>query len=141
LATQNHSDFVSDRTAVPFLPVNPSYSSTRNQGRQKLALFNAQEFSTLVLDIVIDAKRREMGSQLDLNDGKKVVNCDVEVTMPLFSLTNERLILIHVINAIWFCTSEYIENDMEGNDHDYDEVASDDGILEVMSWEVSSLLT
>jgi hypothetical protein len=71
LATQNHSDFVSDRTAVPFLPVNPSYSSTRNQGRQKLALFNAQEFSTLVLDIVIDARRREMGSQLDLNDGMK----------------------------------------------------------------------
>ena len=72
LVTQNHSDFVSDTTAVPFLPVNPSYSSTRNQGRQKLALFNAQEFSTLVLDIVIDARRREVGSQLDLNEG---MNC------------------------------------------------------------------
>lgn len=93
LATQNHSDFVSDRTAVPFLPVNPSYSSTRNQGRQKLALFNAQEFSTLVLDIVIDARRREMGSQLDLND-------------------------------------DFMENELENDGHDYDEVASDDGILE-----------
>ena len=69
IATQNHSDVISDQIAVPFLPVNPSYSSTRNQGRQKLALFNAQEFSTLVLDIIVDARRREMGSQLDLRDG------------------------------------------------------------------------
>ncbi|XP_046840388.1 ARF GTPase-activating protein GIT2-like [Xenia sp. Carnegie-2017] len=93
IATQNHSDLVNDRTAVPFLPVNPSYSSTRNQGRQKLALFNAQEFSTLVLDIIIDARRREMGSQLFLDD-------------------------------------DDLGNELEGDGHDYDEVASDDGILE-----------
>uniref|UniRef100_A0A4W6D182 G protein-coupled receptor kinase interacting ArfGAP 2b n=1 Tax=Lates calcarifer TaxID=8187 RepID=A0A4W6D182_LATCA len=59
LATQNHSTLVTDTTVVPFLPVNPEYSSTRNQGRQKLARFSAHEFATLVIDILTDAKRRQ----------------------------------------------------------------------------------
>jgi len=29
---------------IPFLPVNPDYGTTRNQGRQKLARLNGQEF-------------------------------------------------------------------------------------------------
>ncbi|XP_078729731.1 ARF GTPase-activating protein GIT2 isoform X1 [Lampetra fluviatilis] len=62
LTTQNHSKLVTDRTAVPFLPVNPEYSSTRNQGRQKLARFNAREFATLIIDILSDAKRRQQGT-------------------------------------------------------------------------------
>ncbi|XP_047141674.1 ARF GTPase-activating protein GIT1 isoform X2 [Hydra vulgaris] len=65
LATQHHRKLVSD-TAVPFLPVNPSFSSTRNQGRQKLARFNALEFATLIVDILHDAKRRE-GLNVDSN--------------------------------------------------------------------------
>uniref|UniRef100_A0A672JNY3 G protein-coupled receptor kinase interacting ArfGAP 2a n=1 Tax=Salarias fasciatus TaxID=181472 RepID=A0A672JNY3_SALFA len=36
LATQNHSTLVTETTVVPFLPVNPEYSSTRNQGIQSL---------------------------------------------------------------------------------------------------------
>ncbi|CAH1250036.1 ARF GTPase-activating protein GIT2-like isoform X3 [Branchiostoma lanceolatum] len=59
LTTQNHSALVMDRTVVPFLPVNPEFSSTRNQGRQKLARFNAREFATLIIDILIDARRRQ----------------------------------------------------------------------------------
>ncbi|XP_051777348.1 ARF GTPase-activating protein GIT2a isoform X6 [Erpetoichthys calabaricus] len=62
LATQNHSTLVTETTLVPFLPVNPEYSSTRNQGRQKLARFNAHEFATLVIDILSDAKRRQQGN-------------------------------------------------------------------------------
>ncbi|XP_041643075.1 ARF GTPase-activating protein GIT2a isoform X8 [Cheilinus undulatus] len=62
LATQNHSTLVTETTVVPFLPVNPEYSSTRNQGRQKLARFNAHEFATLVIDILSDAKRRQQGN-------------------------------------------------------------------------------
>ncbi|XP_041855047.1 ARF GTPase-activating protein GIT2a isoform X4 [Melanotaenia boesemani] len=62
LATQNHSTLVTETTVVPFLPVNPEYSSTRNQGRQKLARFNAYEFATLVIDILSDAKRRQQGN-------------------------------------------------------------------------------
>ncbi|XP_014843474.1 PREDICTED: ARF GTPase-activating protein GIT2 isoform X6 [Poecilia mexicana] len=64
LATQNHSTLVSETTVVPFLPVNPEYSSTRNQGRQKLARFNAHEFATLVIDILSDAKRRQQGNSV-----------------------------------------------------------------------------
>uniref|UniRef100_A0A8C6LIR2 G protein-coupled receptor kinase interacting ArfGAP 2b n=1 Tax=Nothobranchius furzeri TaxID=105023 RepID=A0A8C6LIR2_NOTFU len=65
LATQNHSTIVTDTTVVPFLPVNPEYSSTRNQGRQKLARFSAHEFATLVIDILADAKRRQWGNSCD----------------------------------------------------------------------------
>ncbi|XP_058139107.1 ARF GTPase-activating protein GIT1 isoform X1 [Dasypus novemcinctus] len=64
LATQNHSTLVTERSAVPFLPVNPEYSATRNQGRQKLARFNAREFATLIIDILSEAKRRQQGKGL-----------------------------------------------------------------------------
>lgn len=40
LATQNHSTLVTETTVVPFLPVNPEYSSTRNQVSQN-SRFNA----------------------------------------------------------------------------------------------------
>ncbi|XP_072311582.1 ARF GTPase-activating protein GIT2b isoform X2 [Eucyclogobius newberryi] len=65
LATQNHSTLVTDTTVVPFLPVNPEYSSTRNQGRQKLARFSAHEFATLVIDILTDAKHRQWGNSCE----------------------------------------------------------------------------
>ena len=38
LATQNQSALLSDTTTVPFLPVNPSFSSTRNQVGNPLQL-------------------------------------------------------------------------------------------------------
>lgn len=43
---------------VPFLPVNPLFSSTRNQGRQKLATLIRHEFNNLVLDILTEFNRR-----------------------------------------------------------------------------------
>ncbi|KAK1806904.1 hypothetical protein P4O66_005390 [Electrophorus voltai] len=115
--TQTHSALAT-AAAVPFLPVNPEYSSTRNQaslsgyarraprrprqagnaltaqctdrstpskhelkkekglesemirGRQKLARFNAHEFATLVVDILSDAWRRQLGNSCAvLKDG------------------------------------------------------------------------
>uniref|UniRef100_A0AAQ5XPP4 Arf-GAP domain-containing protein n=1 Tax=Amphiprion ocellaris TaxID=80972 RepID=A0AAQ5XPP4_AMPOC len=73
LTTQNHSTLVTERSAVPFLPVNPEYSATRNQGRQKLARFNAREFATLIIDILSDAKRRQQGKGLSSpTEGVKV---------------------------------------------------------------------
>ncbi|XP_077996299.1 ARF GTPase-activating protein GIT2-like isoform X2 [Glandiceps talaboti] len=72
LATQNHSAIVNEKSTVPFLPVNPEFSSTRNQGRQKLARFNAREFATLIIDILNDARRRSSHRSIikpiDLND-------------------------------------------------------------------------
>uniref|UniRef100_A0A672IJT2 G protein-coupled receptor kinase interacting ArfGAP 1 n=1 Tax=Salarias fasciatus TaxID=181472 RepID=A0A672IJT2_SALFA len=70
LTTQNHSTLVTERSAVPFLPVNPEYSATRNQGRQKLARFNAREFATLIIDILSDAKRRQQGKGLSSPTGR-----------------------------------------------------------------------
>nr|NP_001121597.1 zinc finger protein Ci-ArfGAP-3 [Ciona intestinalis]FAA00096.1 TPA: zinc finger protein [Ciona intestinalis] len=48
-----------DHVAVPFLTVNPEYSTTRNQGRQKLARFTQQEFFVLITDILCDIIRRQ----------------------------------------------------------------------------------
>ncbi|XP_069379904.1 ARF GTPase-activating protein GIT2a isoform X5 [Paralichthys olivaceus] len=100
LATQNHSTLVTETTVVPFLPVNPEYSSTRNQGRQKLARFNAHEFATLVIDILSDAKRRQQGNS---------VACPKD---------NIELILKSV--AVRHCS------DSQEDQPDYDSVASDE---------------
>ena len=59
LSTLKSSTILAPERTVPFLPVNPEFSSTRNQGRQKLARFNPREFATLVIDILSDAKRRQ----------------------------------------------------------------------------------
>ncbi|XP_059154314.1 ARF GTPase-activating protein GIT2-like isoform X2 [Physella acuta] len=61
LSTHDHTSVLSERLTVPHLPVNPELSTTRNQGRQKLARFNAREFATLVVDILYDARRRQTG--------------------------------------------------------------------------------
>ncbi|XP_075070486.1 ARF GTPase-activating protein GIT2 isoform X8 [Mixophyes fleayi] len=101
LATQNHSTLVTETTVVPFLPVNPEYSSTRNQGRQKLARFNAHEFATLVIDILSDAKRRQQGNS--------VAGSKDNVELVLKSISNQH-------------SSESQDNDQP----DYDSVASDE---------------
>ncbi|XP_046826388.1 ARF GTPase-activating protein GIT1 isoform X7 [Vespa crabro] len=49
-----------ERCTVPFLPVNPQLSTTRNQGRQKLARFIPKEFARLIIDLLIEAGRRHM---------------------------------------------------------------------------------
>ncbi|XP_069070824.1 ARF GTPase-activating protein GIT2 isoform X3 [Pleurodeles waltl] len=101
LATQNHSTLVTETTVVPFLPVNPEYSSTRNQGRQKLARFSAHEFATLVIDILSDAKRRQQGNSI--NGSKE------HVELILKSLSTQH------------------SNESQDNDQpDYDSVASDE---------------
>ncbi|XP_067087136.1 ARF GTPase-activating protein GIT2a isoform X5 [Osmerus mordax] len=101
LATQNHSTLVTETTVVPFLPVNPEYSSTRNQGRQKLARFNAHEFATLVIDILSDAKRRQQGNS---------------ITSPK---DNVELILKSV-------GSRHVSESQDNDQPDYDSVASDE---------------
>ncbi|XP_024943398.1 ARF GTPase-activating protein GIT1 isoform X2 [Cephus cinctus] len=49
-----------ERCTVPFLPVNPQLSSTRNQGRQKLARFTPKEFATLIIDLLTEARQRHI---------------------------------------------------------------------------------
>uniref|UniRef100_A0A182JM45 Uncharacterized protein n=1 Tax=Anopheles atroparvus TaxID=41427 RepID=A0A182JM45_ANOAO len=55
--------------AVPFLPTNPHLSATRNQGRQKLARFSQQEFAGLLMDVLLDAHRRQNMANLRPIDG------------------------------------------------------------------------
>ncbi|KAL3269616.1 hypothetical protein HHI36_008680 [Cryptolaemus montrouzieri] len=50
---------------VPFLPVDPTLSTTRNQGRQKLARFSTPELKNLVYDILVDTQRRQIKSYCD----------------------------------------------------------------------------
>ncbi|KAI1293570.1 ARF GTPase-activating protein GIT2 [Halotydeus destructor] len=54
----------SSQFLVPFLPVNKLFSSTRNQGRQKLARYTNREFTTLIVDIISEARRRQLGLPL-----------------------------------------------------------------------------
>lgn len=56
---QTASTLSLDKCPVLFLPVNPEFSTTRNQGRQKLARFTGRDFATLIIDILSDAKRRQ----------------------------------------------------------------------------------
>ncbi|XP_028138222.1 ARF GTPase-activating protein Git [Diabrotica virgifera virgifera] len=51
-----------DLNDVPFLPVDNTLSTTRNQGRQKLARFSTPELKSLVYDILVDTQRRQMVS-------------------------------------------------------------------------------
>ncbi|KAJ8960016.1 hypothetical protein NQ318_009452 [Aromia moschata] len=52
-----------DLNDVPFLPVDNTLSTTRNQGRQKLARFSTPELKSLVYDILVDTQRRQMLSE------------------------------------------------------------------------------
>ena len=52
---------------IPFLPVNPDYSATRNQGRQKLARLTHIEFTALAIDVLKEIKRRQQ--EIDTSRG------------------------------------------------------------------------
>uniref|UniRef100_A0A0K0D3D2 Arf-GAP domain-containing protein n=1 Tax=Angiostrongylus cantonensis TaxID=6313 RepID=A0A0K0D3D2_ANGCA len=41
-----------EQCVAVFLPLNPSFSATRNQLRQKLAKFDVREFATLIIDVL-----------------------------------------------------------------------------------------
>ncbi|VDM58503.1 unnamed protein product [Angiostrongylus costaricensis] len=47
------------------IQLNPSFSATRNQLRQKLAKFDVREFATLIIDVLKEAKRRHFGRPPD----------------------------------------------------------------------------
>lgn len=42
----------SDQYVAVFLPLNPKFSATRNQLRQKLAKYDDREFAILVIDVL-----------------------------------------------------------------------------------------
>ncbi|EYC07047.1 hypothetical protein Y032_0072g663 [Ancylostoma ceylanicum] len=50
-----------EQCVAVFLPLNPAFSATRNQLRQKLAKYDVREFATLIIDVLKEAKRRYFG--------------------------------------------------------------------------------
>ncbi|XP_019868941.1 ARF GTPase-activating protein Git isoform X2 [Aethina tumida] len=44
---------------TPFLPVDSTMSSTRNQGRQKLAMFKTPDLKALIYALLVETQRRE----------------------------------------------------------------------------------
>eukprot|EP00088_Acartia_fossae_P047899 TRINITY_DN5206_c0_g1_i3.p1 TRINITY_DN5206_c0_g1~~TRINITY_DN5206_c0_g1_i3.p1 ORF type:complete len:797 (-),score=157.50 TRINITY_DN5206_c0_g1_i3:147-2498(-) len=94
---------------IPFLPLNPDYSATRNQGRQKLARLSLGEFTILAIDILKEAKRRQ--SEIDLARG---------ITRTKFSPSAE---LNHTLQKLSLGHPEFGIDDDEPL---YDSVASDD---------------
>ncbi|VDP05086.1 unnamed protein product [Soboliphyme baturini] len=57
------SQLSNERYAVPFLPVSSDLAAPRNQRRQKLAKFNGREFASLIIDLLKEAKRRQLHAE------------------------------------------------------------------------------
>jgi len=100
---------------VPFLPVNPDYSATRNQGRQKLARLTAQEFSALVVDVLKEVRRR----QLEIDSARGISTTAVKYS-PSHEL-NQTLTKLNLSNSTG-CRASALSDD----EPLYDSVASDD---------------
>ena len=69
---------------VPFLPVNPDYSATRNQGRQKLARMSEQEFSSLLVDVLKEVRRRQ--SEIETAHGVSKPSTDISQALNKLSV-------------------------------------------------------
>ncbi|XP_065093760.1 ARF GTPase-activating protein Git [Ochlerotatus camptorhynchus] len=95
--------------AVPFLPTNPHLSATRNQGRQKLARFSQQEFSGLISDVLIDARRRQNMANL-----RPIDSAPLSVT------------LAQLKNTASVTGTAARESNLSDDEPLYDAVASDD---------------
>jgi len=92
---------------IPFLPLNPDYSATRNQGRQKLARLTPSEFTILSIDILKETKRRQ--TEIDTARG---------ITRVKYSPSME---LNHTLQKL-----QMGEFGMDDDEPLYDSVASDD---------------
>jgi len=110
---------------IPFLPLNPDYSATRNQGRQKLARLSYSEFTILSIDILKEVKRRQ--SEIDAARG---------IIRTKYSPSAE---LNHTLHKLSFAGG-FGQNDTGGMDDDeplYDSVASDDDYYNIDDTELS----
>jgi len=104
---------------VPFLPVNPDYSATRNQGRQKLARLTPQEFSALVVDVLKEIKRR----QVEIESARGVSTTAVKYSPS--SELNQTLTKLNLTGGLGGphgCRASTLSDD----EPLYDSVASDD---------------
>jgi len=101
---------------IPFLPVNPDYSATRNQGRQKLARLTQTEFSALSIDVLKEIKRR----QQEIDTSRGVVHVKYSPSAEL-NLTLQKLNLARSMGPASVRGSAFSDDEPL-----YDSVASDD---------------
>jgi len=105
---------------VPFLPVNPDYSATRNQGRQKLARLTPQEFSALVVDVLKEIKRR----QVEIESARGVSTTGVKYS-PSNEL-NQTLTKLNLTGGLVVPHGGCRASTLSDDEPLYDSVASDD---------------
>ena len=105
---------------LPFLPVNPDYSATRNQGRQKLARLTPTEFAALLVDVLKEVKRRqtEIDSSRGLTQVKYSPSAELNHTLQRLNLAKVKGTAAHLIMR----GSSALSDD----EPLYDSVASDD---------------
>ena len=101
---------------IPFLPVNPDYSATRNQGRQKLARLTHTEFASLSIDVLKEIKRRQQ--EIDASRGFVQVKYSpsAELNQTLQKLNLARTLGTSIVRGSALSDDEPL----------YDSVASDD---------------
>lgn len=101
---------------VPFLPVNPDYSATRNQGRQKLARLTHVEFAALAIDVLKEIRRRQQ--EIDSSRGFPQVKYSPSAEL---NQTLQKLNLARTIGA-----ANMRASNLSDDEPLYDSVASDD---------------
>jgi len=101
---------------VPFLPVNPDYSATRNQGRQKLARLTHTEFAALAIDVLKEIRRRQQ--EIDASRGYPQVKYSPSAEL---NQTLQKLNLARTIGPAYMRASALSDDEPL-----YDSVASDD---------------
>ena len=103
---------------LPFLPVNPDYSATRNQGRQKLARLTPTEFAALLVDVLKEVKRRqtEIDSSRGLTQVKYSPSAELNQTLHRLNLAKVKGAPHHLLRGSALSDDEPL----------YDSVASDD---------------
>lgn len=62
---KSSSDF--SKLSIAFLPVNPNFSSVRNQTRQKFARLSNDELCALITLVLVECKRRHCNGVADLD--------------------------------------------------------------------------
>lgn len=65
VAIKSPTDFT--KFSIAFLPVNPNYTSVRNQTRQKFARLSQDEICALITLVLVECKRRHCNGVADLD--------------------------------------------------------------------------
>lgn len=117
-----------ENASVPFLPVNPELSATRNQGRQKLARFSSSEFAALIVDILSDSRRRQM---LGKDESRLIL---FKARLYCFLCFHSCYFLLFFFTPVASASTQFADaakhrSELDDDDPLYDSVASDEDYI------------